>query len=101
MNPFLVYHKANGKFVFDIAEQCDIAGEEAWITNFGYRVYPVWTIDLADVEDGVLLNATESFSSLLPTAIECFSASKTIEAKVTIDLEALGLIQVQPIQRRL
>lgn len=40
-NLYLIAHKVRGEPAFDIAERCEIAGEEAWIIpTSGHRAYP-------------------------------------------------------------
>lgn len=91
---FLIAHKVRGEPAFDIAERCDIAGEEAWIIpTSGHRAYPYWHTEF---------NMAEHLSIQMPSNLrDHYEVSKpsrepsavgTSRPKVTeIDLNELDL----------
>lgn len=46
---YLILHKVRGEPSFDCAEKIMIGDEEGWITNSGYRAYPVWSCKMTEL----------------------------------------------------
>lgn len=97
--PFLILHKVRGQPAFDIAEQCEIDGEAAWVVSTsGHRAYPVHYWPLSQLERA--MGYTELGTSLdeVPDHYSAKSAPSIVTTTASALLAKLGL--TKPIQRR-
>jgi hypothetical protein len=103
--PFLILHKVRGASAFDIAERCEIDGEEAWVVSTsGHRAYPFAYWSLADEVMAGPLYASDQEKRIDPATLAAWPDHyqvKSSPAPLSIPglLAKLGLGS-KPIKRR-
>lgn len=96
---YLILHKVRGEPSFDCATQVWTDLGVIWITNSGYRAYPVWHAPLIDTlfEGNVIMKDMPPIPTDWPDHFEVRSEGP----KVKVDVSQLMLKLIPKIRRRI